>query len=153
MAYGELEDLEVFRLAEWYCDRIYSLVHMWNGFDTHTVGDQLVRAADSVGANIAESYGRFHYAERIHFLHYARGSAYETIFWLRRAQQRNLLAAETVAKATSAYSSLIISLNSYIRMLRTRKVLPTKKVARTKVLAESSEPYYTPVELPMGDPF
>ncbi|GIV44793.1 MAG: hypothetical protein KatS3mg035_1916 [Bacteroidia bacterium] len=32
------------------------------------MGDQFVRATDSIGANIAEGYGRFHYLEKLKFL-------------------------------------------------------------------------------------
>jgi four helix bundle protein len=37
----------------------------WEKFAKNTVGEQLVRSADSVGANIAEAQGRFNYGERV----------------------------------------------------------------------------------------
>lgn len=58
MAYEALEDLEIFQLTEQICDRFYELIQPWKTFDQETVGSQLVRAADSIGANLAESYGR-----------------------------------------------------------------------------------------------
>ncbi len=70
MAYHALDDLQIYQDAARFSDRIYVLVRAWSSFDSHTVGSQLVRAADSVGANIAESYGRFHYAERVQFYYY-----------------------------------------------------------------------------------
>lgn len=78
MAYEALEDLEIFQLTEQICDRFYELIQTWKTFDQETVGSQLVRAADSIGANLAESYGRYHYGEKLNFLYYARGSLYET---------------------------------------------------------------------------
>jgi len=80
MAYETLENLEIFQLAEQICDRFYELIQTWKTFDQETVGIQLVRAADSIGANLAESYGRYHYGEKLNFLYYARGSLYETKF-------------------------------------------------------------------------
>ena len=52
---------------------------------------QLVRAADSISANIAEAFGRYHYKDRQKFGYYARGSFEETKSWLRKCYQRELL--------------------------------------------------------------
>ncbi len=113
--FERLEDLEIYTLSERIADRFYTLMHSWSPFDRQTVGTQLIRAADSVGANIAESYGRYHYGERIQFLYYARGSLYETRHWLRRARQRHLLDSATCDRAERALEELGIKLNSYIR--------------------------------------
>ena len=47
-----------------------------------TIGNQLVRSAGSVAANIAEGYGRFSQAAYRNHLSIARGSAFETESWL-----------------------------------------------------------------------
>jgi four helix bundle protein len=59
-------------------------VHRW------TVGVQLVRAADSIGANIAEANGRAKDPDQSRLLVIARGSIYETQHWLERARSRGL---------------------------------------------------------------
>ncbi len=51
----------------------------------------MVRAADSVGANLAEAAGRWHTPDRRRFLLIARGSAYELEHWLLRAHARGLI--------------------------------------------------------------
>lgn len=58
MATIPLEELDVFVKAEELSDAVWDVVVTWSGLAQHTVGERLVRAADSVGANIAEGYGR-----------------------------------------------------------------------------------------------
>lgn len=90
-----LEDLDVYQLSEKLSDLV------WYGFDNwpekvkKTVGYQIVRAADSISANIAEGYGRFSPPERKLFYRYARGSFEETKAWLRKLIRRNIITRET----------------------------------------------------------
>jgi len=114
MAYEALEDLKIFQVAERVCDRLYELVQPWSSLDKETVGVQLLRAADSVGANIAESYGLYHYGEKLNFLYYARGSLYKTKYWVRRCQQRRLLPADVCINAQKVQNELAIKLNALI---------------------------------------
>jgi four helix bundle protein len=73
-----LEELRIYQAAEELCDAIWEQVIQWERFARDTAGRQLVEAADSIGANIAEGYGRYHFREDLTFLYYARGSAKET---------------------------------------------------------------------------
>ena len=57
------ENLKVYQLAEKVADAVWELVLGWDNFAKDTVGRQLVRAADSVGANIAEGTGRGTYQD------------------------------------------------------------------------------------------
>lgn len=58
MAKSNFENLRVYRLSENLADQIWPIVLKWNIFSRDTVGKQLVKAADSIGANIAEGTGR-----------------------------------------------------------------------------------------------
>ena len=80
------EDLKVLQAAETVADGIWKQVVRWDPFVRDTVGGQLAKAADSIGANIAEAFGRFHYGEKVQFLYYSRGSLFETKYWLNRAK-------------------------------------------------------------------
>ena len=51
------EKLSVYKLAERLSDEAWAVVIGWDLFPKDTVGQQLVRAADSIGANIAEAQG------------------------------------------------------------------------------------------------
>ena len=72
----KFEDLRILQAAEEIADGVWKQVTEWDDFDRDVVGKQMARAADSIGAYIAESYGRYHYGEKLQFLYYARGSLF-----------------------------------------------------------------------------
>jgi len=61
MSYNRIEDLEVYMLAEDLSNEIWDITTQWDFFAKDTVGKQICRTADSISANIAEGYGRFHF--------------------------------------------------------------------------------------------
>jgi four helix bundle protein len=84
------ERLALYRKATDLADELSAAVREWSSFDRWAVGMQLIRAADSVGANLAEAYGRGPFADRRRFVFIARGSAYELQHWIARARARDL---------------------------------------------------------------
>ncbi|MFZ0242239.1 MAG: four helix bundle protein [Desulfobacterales bacterium] len=115
MGFVRFEDLRVFRMAETLADEIWSTVSNWNTFEKNTIGQQLVRAADSIGANIAEGTGRGTPADNRKFIRIARGSLNETQYWLRRALKRNLITEDRSCVFQEIFDKLGPSLNSYIK--------------------------------------
>ena len=105
---SSFRDLRAYRLASDLADLLYRAVARWESFERWTVGMQLVRAADSVGANIAEAAGRWHRAERRQLLVLARGSLYETEHWLERAEARGLDVPDTDLKELARTLSGVI---------------------------------------------
>jgi four helix bundle protein len=83
-------DLRVYVTAAEVADSVHRAVVAWPSFERWTIGAQLMRAADSIGANIAEATGRWHSADKRRFFVIARGSLYETQHWLARAKARGL---------------------------------------------------------------
>ena len=63
----KFEDLRILRAAEATADGIWRQVVRWEAFPRDAVGGQMARAADSVGANIAKAFGRYHYGEKPQF--------------------------------------------------------------------------------------
>jgi len=61
MASKSFQELRVYRLSERLADEIWKIVNCWDFFAKDTIGKQIVRSADSVGANIAEGLGRGSY--------------------------------------------------------------------------------------------
>ena len=52
------ENLQIYKLSEKLSDQLWKIVVRWDALARDTVGKQLVRAVDSIGANIAEGSGR-----------------------------------------------------------------------------------------------
>lgn len=107
------ENLEVYRLAEDLADFIWQTASGWPLFEKETLGRQIVRAADSVGANIAEGAGRDSNLDNGRFLSYARGSLYEVKHWLRRAYRRQLLTEEQTQVIRPLLAELLPRLAAY----------------------------------------
>ena len=115
------EDLRVLKLAEESADKIWKQVVQWDEFARDVVGKQMTRAADSLGANIAESFGRFNFGEKLQFLYYARGSLFETKYWLNRAKTRNLMSSMDVEEYVSALTDIAKQLNSFAESLKSQR--------------------------------
>lgn len=134
----DLSDLESYRMAESLAQLVWGIVERWKPFERQTIGSQLIRAVDSVGANIAESHGRFYFGEKLQFLYYARGSLYETRHWLRLAWRRSLLPAEDGAPLAELLEPLAKSINSFAGSLKHQRTHSKTTDSKTK---ESSERY------------
>jgi len=91
VAKGDHKDLRAYQLARWVARRLRAEVADWPYFDQRSVGLQLVRSADSVGANIAEATGRWHRPDQQRLLFIARGSLHEASNWIDIAKERGLL--------------------------------------------------------------
>ena len=109
------ENLEIYQLSEKLSDEIWQIVLNWNNLARDTVGKQVVRSVDGIGANIAEGSGRGSVQDNRRFLRMARGSLYETRHWLRRAHKRQLLSAEQTQNISPIIKELTPKLNSYLR--------------------------------------
>jgi four helix bundle protein len=114
MAFLSFEDLRVFKLAEKLADEVWDIVGTWSYFEKDTVGKQMVKAADSIGANIAEGSGRGLPNDNKRFVRIARGSLNETRYWLRRALKRGLIEKARCEKLSIILDELAPSLTAYL---------------------------------------
>jgi four helix bundle protein len=117
MTRTNFENLRVYQLSEQLADRIWEIVLGWDTFARDTVGKQLVKAADSVGANIAEGTGRGTFVDNRRFVKIARGSLNETKHWLRRAFKRRLLSAKQINTVKPIIDELAPKLNAYLNSI------------------------------------
>jgi len=111
----KLEELRVYSLSMEIAENIWLIVKEWDYFTKDTIGKQLIRAVDSIAANLSEGYGRYHYREKINFSYYSRGSLYETKTWLKKAHNRNLLNDENYGLFVDTIDDIGVKLNNYIK--------------------------------------
>ncbi len=114
----DLQKFKIIEQANLIGEEIWEEVIQWKHFDKDTIGKQLVRAADSISANLSEAYGRFSYADRKRFAYYARGSLCETINWLQKSVKRKLLVSDKESRLQEELNILSYRINAYIKRLK-----------------------------------
>lgn len=117
MSQTNFQKLDVYKLAEKLADEIWNIVIKWDALAKDTVGKQIIRSADSIGANIAEGDERGSYQDHRRFIKIARGSLYETKHWLRRAYTRQLLTTTQVEILKPIIDELSPRLNAYLKSI------------------------------------
>lgn len=86
--------------------------------ERYRLGDQILRAARSTTANIAEGYGRFHYLDNAKFCSNARGSCWETIDHMITANDEELISQDLLDQGLAVAAKAVALLNGYISYLR-----------------------------------
>lgn len=114
-SYLTLDKLEVYQISREISRISWSIyVEMdWN--QRKAIGNQFITAIDSVGANIAEGYGRYHYLDKIKFYYNSRASFFEGIFhWLELLKERNLIDETKYYSIKNLATSFAPKLNNFI---------------------------------------
>ncbi|MDB5030729.1 four helix bundle protein [Mucilaginibacter sp.] len=114
---NRIEDIEVYNLSEVFAGKVWEITSTWDFFAKDTIGKQLVRSSDSISANIAEGFGRYHFKENKNFCYYSRGSIIETKTWLYKATSRKLIDNETYQSLLQQLETIHLKLNIYIKFI------------------------------------
>lgn len=112
--YLKLEDITAYNIASELSDYVWEIVSKWEWFAKRTVGAQFVGAIDSIAANIAEGFGRFHKKDKEKFYYNSRGSVYESAHWCQKAYKRKLLTNTQNDKIMNELRKLPKEINSLI---------------------------------------
>ena len=134
------ENLRVLQSAEEIADSVWKAVVQWDEFAKDVVGKQIAKSADSVGANIAESFGRFNFGEKLQFLYYSRGSIFETKYWLNRTRVRGLMKPDEVQEYVNRLTDLARQLNAFANSLKTVR---TEQKTKSSSIREPQAEYLT----------
>jgi four helix bundle protein len=120
--YIQVKDLKVYQLARQLSVIAWNIYAKMSFEEKKVIGDQFVRSTDSIGANIAEGYSRFHYFDKVRFYYYARASQSEaTDHWLELLLERNKISQDAFDDYKSISKDLQIRLNNFIKMTKDEK--------------------------------
>jgi four helix bundle protein len=86
--------------------------------ERYRLGDQILRAARSATANIAEGYGRFHHMDNAKFCSNSRGSCNEVLDHLITANDENMITMEHLNRGRDLVTSSLRLLNGYMTYLK-----------------------------------
>jgi four helix bundle protein len=114
-------DLEAWKKSRILRNSISGLTKSFPAEERYRLTDQIIRSSRSIGNNIAEGHGRFHYADETKFMLNARGSAAETIDHLIVALDEKYINEEVFKKFKEDCEECMKVINGYINYLRTQK--------------------------------
>jgi len=121
----DLHDLEIYKLAREISQDAWELYEKFDWQTKKVIGDQWITAVDSMGANIAEGFGRFHYLDKNKFNYNARGSLVESIHWTELLLERGKIEERKGKLLPQKLSRLAVKLNNYINVTFKQKYVTT----------------------------
>jgi four helix bundle protein len=116
----ELKDLEIYKICLEISCCAWLIYKKLPWREKKIVGDQWIKAIDSIGANIAEGFGRFHYLDKNKFNYNARGSLLESIHWTQLLKERRIITEKEGDEFLQKLESLLPRLNAYIGITRNK---------------------------------
>lgn len=111
-----LNDIKAYTTSTALSDYVWELVSTWDWFNKRTLGVQYVNAVDSIAANIAEGFGRYHKKDKQKFYYNSRGSAYESLHWVEKAKTRKLLSQQVYEHIVNELNTLPKEINWLIKI-------------------------------------
>lgn len=119
--YIELQDLNVYKLARMLSIKGWKLYNALEWQIKKIMGYQFISSTDSVGANIAEGYGRFHYLDKVKFYYNARGSLFESKHWIDLLAERKCITIKDREDFLDTFTEIKPSLNGLIGSIKKTK--------------------------------
>lgn len=119
--YLNLCDLDVYKFSNQLSEKSWNIYKELNWRIKRVLGDQMMRSIDSVSANIAEGYGRYHYLDKIKFYYNARGSLLEASYWIDSMYKRKIILNKEYMILCDLINVTHIKLNSLIKSQYNRK--------------------------------
>lgn len=117
-----LEELDIYKIARELSSLGWEIFNFLDRQTKIMLGEQFIRSVDSIGANIAEGYGRYHYLDRIKFIYKSRASLYEYYkHWLELLYERKKISEDVYKEFRNLSEKLLLKLNNFINSLRKNK--------------------------------
>ncbi len=114
MSDKNLGSLQVYKVSLEISHKAWNIYSSLPNEFRFNIGSQFIRSVDSIGANIAEGYGRYHFKDKIKFYYNARGSLWESKHWFLLLYHRKLIDQECFESSLDRLDSLGKLLNAFI---------------------------------------
>jgi len=121
MPYKCFTELESWKAARLYRIECSKLEKTFPAHEKYKLCDQLVRSSRSIGDNISEGHGRFHYQENIQYNRTARGPLEESYNQLITAFDEKYITKEKLLEMKARRDRLLKLINGYISWLKKQK--------------------------------
>jgi len=108
------EDLEIYKISVEVAIEVYRLTKKFPKEETYGIVDQLKRAVTSIGANIAEGFGRFYFKDKLVFFYHSRGSLFEVKHFLEISFRMGYITNEEKNSLFVKLNNLSVKLNNFI---------------------------------------
>jgi four helix bundle protein len=112
-----LQELEVYRMTRRLSSMAW-VIYQRLAFQQRKVwGDQMLESVDSVGANVAEGYARFHFSEKARFYYISRASLSEGVdhHWIDLGFERGVVFDQEFEQINKIKSDIQVRLNNMIK--------------------------------------
>ena len=109
-----IRGMEIYKWSVEVADWSWYQAISWKPFARDVMGRQIVRALDSVAANLIEGGGRHGTADAIHFFIIARASAEEGIHWIERASHRGIVPESEAVDQIGKLRKVLAGINNLI---------------------------------------
>jgi len=106
-----LKSNRAYQLAVELGEIVWQIVSKWDWLAKKTIGEQYIRSADSVSANISEGWGKFTYKDKNNYFRTARGSLMETMNWTVKSERRGIIDQEKLQKLKIIFKTLPWEIN------------------------------------------
>jgi len=112
-----LKELDIYVLSRQLSSKAWVIYQRLDYHLRKIWGDQMISSMDSVGANIAEGYARFHFLEKSRFYYISRASLSESVdHWIDLGLDRKIVTKEECQEIQVISKSLQIKLNRQIKI-------------------------------------
>jgi four helix bundle protein len=115
------KDLKIWQKGYELLMKIYEVTNKYFPEEKYGLALDTKRSANSVIANIAESHGRYFFADKIRVLYIARGEVEEVRSHLKVGFDRKYLSKEDFEFLDREYEGLGVGINFYIQEIGKQK--------------------------------
>jgi len=120
MVKGKIEDfsqLRVWQKAKELTIEIYQITKSFPKVETYAIVDQIRRSSNSICANIAEGFSRYHGKDKMKFYYNARGSISEVRSHIFVAKELGYISNDNANKLLVEYETVKMMLNGLINSI------------------------------------